>query len=362
MKKTYIDEIDSQAREATMRLYGSIGEKIDGDLFAQELASLDTAGLDLITIRENCPGGNVFQGMSIVSALLSMNTPVHVSVEGVAASMGAVVAVAADRVYMMDFAKLMIHDAYFAGTDNSELTPKQRKMLVRITDMLRQVLCRRGKGEEEIGKLMREETWFSAAEALEAGLCDEITRSTRKELQSYTPAQIVAAIDAEYKPNNYKTMKEIKLTAEASVALGISGEVDEQAVSAAIVTLVAKHNAEKKRADDLQAKIDLQAQANATAMVEAAIAEGKITADRKESFITLAKSNPELAKATLDAIPAKVSISDQVKGIKAGSDVIAADRAGWTHLEWLKKDPQGLAKIKAENPDAFEAIKKNSKQ
>lgn len=66
-----------------MRLYGAIGPRVDGDYFAQELASLDRGDFDMIHIRMNSPGGNVFQGMSIVSAILSMNTPVCVHIDGV---------------------------------------------------------------------------------------------------------------------------------------------------------------------------------------------------------------------------------------------------------------------------------------
>lgn len=55
MKRTHIDTINAEAREATMRLYGAIGEKVDGDLFARELASLDDGQLDAIRIRINSP-------------------------------------------------------------------------------------------------------------------------------------------------------------------------------------------------------------------------------------------------------------------------------------------------------------------
>ncbi len=124
MDKTYIDSVNSTKREAVMRLYGEIGSKIDGDYFAQQLASLDAEDLDLICIRVNSPGGHVLQGMSIVSALLSMNTPVCVCIDGIAASMAAVIAVAADRVCMMDDAKLMIHNPYFADTDSQTMSAK----------------------------------------------------------------------------------------------------------------------------------------------------------------------------------------------------------------------------------------------
>ena len=131
--KTHIDSVNNEAREATMRLYGAIGEKVDGDLFARELASLDDGQLEAIRIRINSPGGDVFQGMSIVSAMLSAKTPVYAHIDGIAASMAAVVAVAAKRVYMMDFAKLMIHDPYFAGkqSQSSTLSNKQKNMLTR---------------------------------------------------------------------------------------------------------------------------------------------------------------------------------------------------------------------------------------
>ena len=232
-----------------MRLYGAIGPRVDGDYFAQELASLDRGDFDMIHIRMNSPGGNVFQGMSIVSAILSMNTPVCVHIDGIAASMAAVVAVAADRVCMMDFAKMMIHDPYFTGESGKATSPKQKKALARLTDMLRQVLVRRGKDEATMAKLMREETWFSATEALDAGLCDEITSSARNEFMSLDPMQLVAAVDAEYQTNNREQMEKINLSAEAIVALGSkSGQMDEAAVSAAIVAAVAA-NAEQAALD-----------------------------------------------------------------------------------------------------------------
>ena len=79
-----------------MRLYGAIGPRVDGDYFAQELASLDRGDFDMIHIRMNSPGGNVFQGMSIVSAILSMNTPVCVHIDGIAEITDEIAATAPD--------------------------------------------------------------------------------------------------------------------------------------------------------------------------------------------------------------------------------------------------------------------------
>lgn len=53
MGKTYVVAGSGNNGEAVMRLYGTIGSKVDGDYFAQELAALDTAGYDIINIRLN---------------------------------------------------------------------------------------------------------------------------------------------------------------------------------------------------------------------------------------------------------------------------------------------------------------------
>ena len=91
-------------------------------------------------------------------------------------------------------------------------------------------------------------------------------------------------------------------------------------------------------------------------MVALAITEGRIGADVREDYVKLALQDYSLAEKTLRAIPAKVSLAASVT--KIGDALIPADRQGWTYLHWLKDDPAGLAKIKAENPEAFEAIKK----
>ena len=51
MEKTYIDSVNETPREAVMRLYGAIGPRVDGDYFAQELASLDRGDFDMIHIK-----------------------------------------------------------------------------------------------------------------------------------------------------------------------------------------------------------------------------------------------------------------------------------------------------------------------
>lgn len=73
-------------------------------------------------------------------------------------------------------------------------------------------------------------------------------------------------------------------------------------------------------------------------------------------YVELAMKDYDLVSEALKAIPAKASLAASVT--KIAGNVIPADRQNWTHLRWLKEDPEGLAKIKAENPEVFETIRK----
>lgn len=359
MEKTYIDSVNEVQREAVMRLYGTIGPKVDGDYFAHELASLDRGDFDLIHIRMNSPGGNVFQGMSIISAIRSMNTPVCVHIDGIAASMAAVIAVAADRVCMMDFAKMMIHDPYFSGTNEKSMSAKQKKALARLTDMLRQVLIRRGKDETAMAKLMQEETWFSAEEAKAAGLCDEITGSAKNEYMGLEPLQLVAAVEAEYQTNQEK-MEKINLSAEANAALGSkNGPLDEAAVSAAIIATIAakdKEIADLKAARDaadaevarLKKEKEDAVAAEAVAFADGLVKTGKIAADAKDDAVAMFKANPESARKIFGGVPERTKLAGMLG--KGGGD-----SAKFAAMSWDELDRAGLlAELKANDPDLYE--------
>lgn len=155
---------------------------------------------------------------------------------------------------------------------------------------------------------------------------------------------------------NNQNMEKITLSAEALVALGMADNADQGAISAAIMKLHKAHADAVAKNATLQQAIDTNIKLQADQLVSLAVTQGKITADKKQQFVDLALANYDLAKSTLDAIPAKVSLGAIATQIPGGS--MPAGRENWTHLKWLKEDPTGLAKIKAEDPDAFEAIKK----
>lgn len=149
-------------------------------------------------------------------------------------------------------------------------------------------------------------------------------------------------------------MDKIILTAEAYTALGLkSNEADGKSISAAIMELQA-------RAEKAEGELDKQRKQQAEDLVTFAVKEGRIVAVKKESFVKLALADYDLAKETLEAIPVKESLSAKVTH-STGKPAVANERKDWTYLRWAKEDPEGLRRLKAEDPDAFEELKKRIK-
>ncbi|MEI4197364.1 head maturation protease, ClpP-related [Roseovarius sp. E0-M6] len=170
-----------RAREsgAEVLIYDEIGAYgVSAKGFLAELGALpDDAAIDL---RLNSPGGSVFDAVAIHNALSRQSGPVTVWIDGIAASAASYVAMAGDAIVMPENAFLMIHDpsGLVMGTaaDMREMAGTLDKIAAGMT---RGYAARSGKTEDEIAALMAAETWFSAAEALEAGLATQLAEPVR---------------------------------------------------------------------------------------------------------------------------------------------------------------------------------------
>ena len=186
-------EIRNEADRATVYLYGTIGrdwwsdeEENTAKSFSKTLDELNPKPLD---IRIDSTGGDVYEGFAIASAIQRYDGETVSHIDGIAASAASYIAVMADRVVMTDYAQLMIHDAWTMAVGNaSEMLDTAARL-----DALDWTICgilasRSGKEPEEVKAAMDAETWYSADEALEAGLCDEVV---------VTGQRIAASLDME---------------------------------------------------------------------------------------------------------------------------------------------------------------------
>ena len=154
-------------------IYGEIGWENTGKAVLDQLTSFD--GEDL-TVRVNSPGGDVYEGVAIMNALRAYTGHVTVIVEGLAASAASfIVAGGGDEVIARPTAELMVHDAWTCVDGNAAELQKTAKDLDRMSDNLATIYADKTGGDpSEWREIMREETWYSAAEALEVGLVDRV--------------------------------------------------------------------------------------------------------------------------------------------------------------------------------------------
>lgn len=139
----------------------------------RELARID-ADREL-KVRINSPGGDVYEGIAILNALRGRDGKVTTVVDGLAASIASVIAMAGSEVVMMPNSEMMIHDPWMLTIGDAEDMQTAADNLGRIADNLASIYAdRTGGTAEEWRAIMRAETWYSATETVEAGLADRV--------------------------------------------------------------------------------------------------------------------------------------------------------------------------------------------
>lgn len=173
-------EIRAAAGAAEVFIYGDIGEgwndeTITAKKFVEDLAAIQAREL---LIRINSVGGSVTDGLAIYNAIKRHPASVEVAIDGVAASVASMIAMAGDKITAAANALLMVHGPWSLcqgdATDMREMAATLDKHAEAMA-----AAYQRSSGPDEAaikGWLTDgQDHWFTASEALEIGLIDEIT-------------------------------------------------------------------------------------------------------------------------------------------------------------------------------------------
>jgi ATP-dependent Clp endopeptidase proteolytic subunit ClpP len=179
MNKWYEITNKAEAPAAEVFLYDEIGGYgIDATQFINELSQVEA---DELAVHINSVGGEVFAGFAIYQALKAHPANVTVHVDALAASIASVIAQAGDRVVMARNAEMMIHDGMCGVIGNAAELRKTVDTLDRVSNNIASVYAERAGGDAEQWRTaMQAETWYSAEEAVAAGLADEIAPATKR--------------------------------------------------------------------------------------------------------------------------------------------------------------------------------------
>ncbi|MEG0069784.1 MAG: Clp protease ClpP [Cetobacterium sp.] len=118
---------------------------------------------DALDIYINSPGGSVFAGIAIYNMLVRHKGHKRVFVEGYAASIASVIAMAGDEIIVPENAYLMIHKAWGFAIGNADDLREQANLYERFDTTIANAYMTKAKENktfDEFLELMKAETWF----------------------------------------------------------------------------------------------------------------------------------------------------------------------------------------------------------
>ncbi len=152
---------------------GWFNEGTSAEGFAKDLKALGK--ISTLNVRINSPGGQVFEGVTIYNLLASHSAKKIVHIDGLAASIASVVAMAGDEINIADNGMMMIHDAWGVGMGTAEEIRKTADVLDTITATIAGTYAKRtGCALDDIRKMMASEKWMGAPEALSLGFVNNV--------------------------------------------------------------------------------------------------------------------------------------------------------------------------------------------
>ena len=165
--------MDDDNSAVEIMLYDAIGYwDVTSAAFRTELNEIEA---DVIHLRLDCPGGEVFMARAMKTALEQHSARVVVHIDGVAASAATYLMMGGDEIEIAQGAQIMIHNAWGRSVGDYREHHKSAERLLEIDNgMRRDYAAKTGQSEDDFIELMNEETWFTADEALDMGLVDRV--------------------------------------------------------------------------------------------------------------------------------------------------------------------------------------------
>lgn len=160
--------------ETEVFIYDEIG--FFGITASDFLRELNQVRTNSIALHLNSVGGDVFDGIAIYNGLKHHRAKVSVTVDGIAASIASVIAMAGDSVTMNQGSMMMIHEPFALVIGDSRDMRKQADALDLMGDNIAGIYASRaGNDAASWRDLMRAETWYGADEAVKAGLATAVS-------------------------------------------------------------------------------------------------------------------------------------------------------------------------------------------
>jgi ATP-dependent Clp protease protease subunit len=171
------------ATEAEVLIYGDIGggwydEGITAESISKEITALD---VETLNVRINSGGGLVFEGIAIYNAIARHKAKVVIHIDGIAASIASVIAMAGDEIRISEGSHLMIHKPWSFAMGDAPAMRKEADILDQLEGGIIDIYAARtDRKRAELEKWVAAETWFTGQAAVDAGFADEMVPAKKK--------------------------------------------------------------------------------------------------------------------------------------------------------------------------------------
>ena len=196
---------NSVTNEGEIRIYGEIGEyswwdTVGSKQFNEDLDQI--SDVDTLIIRINSPGGEVFAGVAIGNSIKNHKaTNKKVYIDGIAASIASVIAMAGTEIIMYSNSMMMIHNPSSILWGTAEQMRKKAEDLDKIRDVVIATYQERvSLSKEELIEMLDKETYLTAEIALEKGF---ITSIDKKEISGKIENKMLVINGVNFDINKY---------------------------------------------------------------------------------------------------------------------------------------------------------------
>ena len=164
---------------AWMREWMGDESAVSGKSFREELKAVEGD----VTIRINSPGGDAWEGSTMVQAINERSGMVRCMVDGLAGSAASLVMAACTDITMAKLSNVMIHGASSWNYGTADDFRKVADLLEKINEQAASLYLERmtDLSADDVLALMTEETWYTAEEAVEVGLADRVYQKDDKD-------------------------------------------------------------------------------------------------------------------------------------------------------------------------------------
>lgn len=312
---------EAEAKAVQVSIRGIIGEWGLSD--REFIRDVEAAGddIELIEVTINSRGGEVDHGLAIYNYLKSHSAAVSVRIDGIAASAASMIALAGDEIIMPENTLMMVHNPWTFAAGNAKQLRKTAEDLEKFEkSLLATYMARTNKSEEEIYTLLDEETWLTAAEAVELGFADKVESLKRSATVALAeavdiPEAVLARIQAASDEPEGGTAEgdESNPEQDPPAEPGTNPEASTQKPTPSDDNPSATPSAGKA---DPAALVELCAEHGLNNMVASWIREGLTVADAKQRILEIKAAVDDALQTNGQLVP-DASDDDSQTGIKA---------------------------------------------